>query len=430
MNEISFIHLSDIHFRKNSDNPADIDADLRNAILTDLENAKRSLANINSVLVCGDIAFSGKKEEYEIARSFLKKITDNLELKENSVFCVPGNHDVDQNIPKQSTTIFEVQNKIDQAETIDKADSVFEDKINDGFCPDILFKTISEYNEFASKFSCNINNTKPVWEEEIKLDFGISLCLWGMNSCYISNADDHKDESVERLMYVGQSQIPSASREKVYMTLCHHPDSLWKFRDVISQKFLSRAEIQLFGHMHTQKALLNENNIILYSGAVHPDRRYDWKPRYNWIRIEILKENEERVFKVQIFPRVLSDDRSRFVPDTNEQETTKNYLEQLIYIDRKKRDCLDDVAQESEIIRKVDQDVITTKVDNDVNIRDLVYDFLNLPSNKQTRILLNLSLLSGDDQGRKYSNIMNEIINRAKASNKLKELHDKVKEEL
>lgn len=35
--EISFVHLSDIHFRKTSGSSVDIDADLRNAILTDVK---------------------------------------------------------------------------------------------------------------------------------------------------------------------------------------------------------------------------------------------------------------------------------------------------------------------------------------------------------------------------------------------------------
>ena len=54
--EISFIHLSDIHFRKTSGSSVDIDADLRNAILTDIKiNAKSILKNVKGILVGGDI---------------------------------------------------------------------------------------------------------------------------------------------------------------------------------------------------------------------------------------------------------------------------------------------------------------------------------------------------------------------------------------
>lgn len=37
MGEISFIHLSDIHFRKTSGNSSDIDDDLKQAVLTDIK---------------------------------------------------------------------------------------------------------------------------------------------------------------------------------------------------------------------------------------------------------------------------------------------------------------------------------------------------------------------------------------------------------
>ena len=69
MGEIAFIHLSDIHFRKSSGNRADIDADLRNAILMDIKyNAKAYLSNVKGILVGGDVAFAGQREEYDIAK--------------------------------------------------------------------------------------------------------------------------------------------------------------------------------------------------------------------------------------------------------------------------------------------------------------------------------------------------------------------------
>ena len=59
MGKISFIHLSDIHFRKTSGNSSDIDDDLRQAVLTDIQyNAKENLENIRGVLLSGDIAFA------------------------------------------------------------------------------------------------------------------------------------------------------------------------------------------------------------------------------------------------------------------------------------------------------------------------------------------------------------------------------------
>ena len=87
MGEIAFIHLSDIHFRKSSGNRADIDADLRNAILMDIKyNAKAYLSNVKGILVGGDVAFAGQREEYDIAKEFLKEMASILEIDEKSNF--------------------------------------------------------------------------------------------------------------------------------------------------------------------------------------------------------------------------------------------------------------------------------------------------------------------------------------------------------
>lgn len=97
MGEISFIHLSDIHFRRTSGNSYDIDRDLRNAVLMDIKyNLKKDVGNVNGILLGGDIAFAGQEDEYRIANSFLKEIAVSMGKGECNIYCVPGNHDVDQ----------------------------------------------------------------------------------------------------------------------------------------------------------------------------------------------------------------------------------------------------------------------------------------------------------------------------------------------
>ncbi len=87
MGKVSFIHLSDIHFVKSSNNPADIDKDLRDAIITDLTlNAKKALENVAGILVTGDVAFSGISSEYEIAKSYLNEIADIFSIMPSDIY--------------------------------------------------------------------------------------------------------------------------------------------------------------------------------------------------------------------------------------------------------------------------------------------------------------------------------------------------------
>jgi len=153
---LSFIHLSDIHFTKFSGDNLDLDRDLRNEILRDIRiNAKKAIGKPDGILVCGDIAYSGKVDEYERANQFLKEICSILEIPETSVFCVPGNHDVDQTVTKSSQIFRDMQNAIENDVTEDsKLTSYLRESISNA----ILFNHIHEYNnKFAGKFGCNIN---------------------------------------------------------------------------------------------------------------------------------------------------------------------------------------------------------------------------------------------------------------------------------
>ena len=54
------------------------------------------LGQIDLVLIAGDIAFSGKRTEYEEAARWLEQVTSLCGCKRTNVLMVPGNHDVDR----------------------------------------------------------------------------------------------------------------------------------------------------------------------------------------------------------------------------------------------------------------------------------------------------------------------------------------------
>lgn len=433
MSALSFIHLSDIHFVKTSGNVADIDQGLRESIILDIENnAKDYLNTVTGVLVSGDIAFSGTSAEYEKAQKFLFRITEVLGIEQSNVYCVPGNHDVNQNIPKQSNAIYEAQCALDNTENLDAADRIFEKKLNDIYYKDIMFNTINEYNEFAGKFECSINPELLNWRNFFDLDYGMSLYLHGINSSFISNADDHKRKDDNRPMYIGQAQLPDRIDDTVCMILCHHPPECWKFLDVVQEKLNRRADIQLYGHKHTQNIILNKENVIVCSGATHPVRGNDWVPRYNWLIIDCILVNDKRVIRVKIYPRVLDSNRDVFIADT-EQCDGKNYIEHILDIDIKRRKHLKDpVNEKCDIENELSDKIISAMGYNDneplINKREMVYEFLSLPYPTRIRILTELNLMEDCDIGRADYRSVNRIIDSAVHKNQLKNLWDKVKE--
>ena len=80
-----FIHLSDIHFSKKWHDHYELDRDLRDQIELDVGRMKTKFPLVTGVLISGDIAFSGKKGEYEIALEWLKTLCEIAGCSEQAV---------------------------------------------------------------------------------------------------------------------------------------------------------------------------------------------------------------------------------------------------------------------------------------------------------------------------------------------------------
>lgn len=98
---ICWVHLSDFHFTTGKDYGRD---EVLQALVADLEMfagkrpAKRGAEPLHPdlLLITGDIAFSGKGEEYAVAREALETLCRAADVSPDRVFAVPGNHDGDR----------------------------------------------------------------------------------------------------------------------------------------------------------------------------------------------------------------------------------------------------------------------------------------------------------------------------------------------
>ncbi len=98
MATVNWLHLSDWH-----QGGGDFD---RKVVAQALEDdIKRRaefdpvLEHIDFVFFTGDLAFSGKKTEYEAARDLLLELVRQaLNLDKDRLFLIPGNHDLDRSM--------------------------------------------------------------------------------------------------------------------------------------------------------------------------------------------------------------------------------------------------------------------------------------------------------------------------------------------
>ena len=98
---VTFVHLSDIHFgQEKKGGKVVARTDVRDRLVDDVaafftDRRKRGGPPATGVIVTGDIAYAGKKPQYDAAGAWLDRVAMAAGCPNTSVRVVPGNHDVD-----------------------------------------------------------------------------------------------------------------------------------------------------------------------------------------------------------------------------------------------------------------------------------------------------------------------------------------------
>ena len=92
---MSWIHLSDLHRGKSvAEERWDQEAILE-ALAHDVVS-NRELGEVDALFFTGDISQSGQPEQFAAAGVWLNKLAASVSIHQQSVYAVPGNHDVDR----------------------------------------------------------------------------------------------------------------------------------------------------------------------------------------------------------------------------------------------------------------------------------------------------------------------------------------------
>jgi formylglycine-generating enzyme required for sulfatase activity/predicted MPP superfamily phosphohydrolase/energy-coupling factor transporter ATP-binding protein EcfA2 len=255
MSEITILHLSDIHWRKKIDEKnktfrQNVQNELIDAIATHAEKQGPP----DFVAITGDIAFSGKKHEYDEAWVFFEKLQKLL--PSGAVFlAVPGNHDVDR---KKVTEILLLNKIVKEGKTnkLLESSKAVETFINTKF---------SAFRDFCQRLQPGLYNPgeKEPEEGEIRDDYfwvknfeEKEVSFLGLNSSWASEGDQDRFN-----IALGYPQVYAAlakSTQPHRVILMHHPPFGWlEERD--AQKWqgevFNKCGLILHGHVHMDFAM-------------------------------------------------------------------------------------------------------------------------------------------------------------------------------
>jgi len=428
------IHLSDIHFNKGiAGTPYDLDEDLRNELELDSVRMTGIAGAARGIMITGDIAFSGAAEEYRTALTWLEAYCSKVGCPSESVWCTPGNHDVDWGVISGSASVRTAQLCLRESGPLE-VDPVIQQYAEDTQAANLLYSPIANYNrEFASKFRCEIDARRPSWEDSLTLNDGSVLRLHGVNSTLVS---DGKDDNAASKLVVGSAQGQVRREAGVeYVILCHHPPSWLVDEDQLVDHWNSRVRLQLFGHKHRERIIQVDGSVRVVAGAAHPCRRErDWKPAYNVLRIWVAGQGADRQLRVEVYPRVWNAAETRFQADyDSEGSEVRSYATPIVEWGPSAEVSVPEAPMEVTAASRAcsdngppGRDNVSSAAWRMDDARTLTYRFLTLPFRKRMAVSLDLELIEEGDGALQDAELFSRVFRRAREKGLLGELWQKV----
>lgn len=250
----TWLHLSDLHVHAAREDDADarasmpaLEARVLAALNHDLEEQAQD--PIDALLVTGDVAWSGQREEYVVADAWLVGAARAAGLGPERVLVVPGNHDVDRSAdraPLTSKLVAELRGgrrRLDAALTHTRAREVLEARLY-------------PYSVFAATFGPPpADDGAPTdalwWSHRIEGRRGLRVRLIGLSTAFLAEGDADRGR-----LRIGDRQLEAAAQTiqggELTVVMAHHPArGGWLADEPDAEAWLRRhAHVLLSGHAH------------------------------------------------------------------------------------------------------------------------------------------------------------------------------------
>jgi len=416
------VHLSDIHFKRADFTTVhDPNFFLRSEILRDLAAFKGRLGFADLVVVSGDVAFAGQHDEFDFATEWLKEACEACGADFRNVFVVPGNHDVDRKVADEDLVQL-IHQDIKAAEN-HQLDARLRKYLTKPEAAALLYKSLDAYNNFAQQFFCDMLPAERTRvERSFELNDGSKLKLWGINSAFVSSSADD-----ERQLFVDPATF-QITREAgtVNMVVTHHHPTWLRQRQRLEDHFGAVAQIQFFGHVHTNRIHPEMRFVRFHASALHPDQaERKPEPGYNIIQVEVERENGQRWLHVKAHVRVWQESPPQFHAKVFEEET---FFEHRIKLEPWEASDVEEPRSPPPQATGSTTIAPPPGIEDMSRLRDLGIRFYGLTFSQKSAIAGRLELLEDSDMAQPDFERFRRVFFRASERNKLAELQRAIEE--
>ena len=308
---IAFVHLSDIHFGQETGGRVIVHNDVKNRLVEDVERFFKKFAGRKAagIIVTGDIAFSGKPDQYKEAGRWLDSVAKAAACEITDILVVPGNHDIDRDEISQATAWM-------LSEIVSGGETRLDSFLAQDSDRELLYNRFRAYRPFAEGYDCPLDNTGGMaGNRPVELTANKSLRFIGLNSALICSQHDKEGGLI---LGARQRVLPVQNGEEL-VVLCHHPLHWLQDSDDARRYVMNRARIFISGHEHSPSAKLEGISegyelLMISAGAVAPpaaDAAYNFV--YNILEFEWSESTATLI--VTVHPRAWSDEKKSFEDD-------------------------------------------------------------------------------------------------------------------
>ena len=290
MRPICWLHISDIHLR--SDNEWSQDVVLKTMCRNIREQREAGMV-ADFILVTGDVAFSGKSEEYDLAEKFFNELQAASGMSKKRIFCVAGNHDIDRDRQKLC---------FQGGRVMLRATSQVDSLLAGGEDLDTLLLRQENYRQFQRSYFSDQKRAQTLdglsYVSRLEVN-ETQVAIVGLDSAWLAEGgmDDHGK------LLIGERQVINAielayegeASPNIIVGMAHHP--LHLLQDLDRQPVQSRIEREFHflhcGHLHEPETritgIVGSGCLTIATGTSFETRQSHHA--YSMIKLDLLQGN-------------------------------------------------------------------------------------------------------------------------------------------
>jgi CheY-like chemotaxis protein len=288
MGMVTWLHFADLHCSVSKS--YNIDKVLQ-ALWKDIESLASIGGEPDFVLFTGDIAQSGKAEEYELAVDlFFEPLLAVTRLPKERLFIVPGNHDIEWD--RMDRTI--ARGMVGFLSDRDEANLFLSSEQDRS----LHFRQFDAYADFVNTYlvgHLTFDAQHYCYQHTLALD-DANIILLGLNSAWMSATNRNAQGGVidQGHLLIGERQLdivlPRLTQPDLCLALVHHPmDWLHQSeRTNVKRRLNANCHFILHGHLHEPdieiRRSISGTSIFVPTGALYEHRSFP--NAYNMVRFD------------------------------------------------------------------------------------------------------------------------------------------------